>query len=37
MGIDTRKAQRHLKRFVELELVRPVGAGRGAKYEVVQK
>jgi ATP-dependent DNA helicase RecG len=35
MGIDKRKAQRHLRRFVELELVRPVGAGRGARYEVL--
>jgi ATP-dependent DNA helicase RecG len=33
---DKRKAQRHLKRFVVLGLVRPVGAGRTAKYEVMR-
>ena len=37
MGIDKRKAQRHLRRFAELELIRPVGAGRTARYEVVRK
>jgi ATP-dependent DNA helicase RecG len=36
IGADKRKAQRHLKRFVELSLLRPVGAGRTAKYEVVR-
>jgi ATP-dependent DNA helicase RecG len=35
MGADKRKAERQLKRFVELGLVRPMGAGRTAKYEVV--
>jgi ATP-dependent DNA helicase RecG len=36
MQTDKRKAQRHLKRFVELGLVLPVGAGRTARYEVVR-
>lgn len=36
MGTDKRKAQRQLKRFVELGLVRSVGAGRTARYEVVR-
>jgi len=36
MGADKRKAQRQLKRFVELGLVRSVGAGRTARYEVVR-
>ena len=36
MGSDKRKAQRQLKRFVDLGLVRSVGAGRTARYEVVR-
>jgi len=36
MEANRRKAQRHLKRLVELGLVRPVGAGRAARYEVVR-
>ena len=34
MGFDSRKAQRHLKRFVELGLLRKVGASSSTKYEV---
>ncbi len=34
MGFDSRKAQRHLKRFVELGLLRKVGASSATKYEV---
>lgn len=34
MGFDTRKAQRHLKRFVELGLLRKTGASSATKYEV---
>ena len=36
MGSDKRKAQRQLRRFVDLGLVRSVGAGRTARYEVVR-
>jgi ATP-dependent DNA helicase RecG len=35
MRFDKRKAQRHLKRFVELGLLRPVGAGPSASYAVI--
>jgi ATP-dependent DNA helicase RecG len=34
MGFDSRKAQRHFKRFVELGLLRKVGASSSTKYEV---
>jgi len=34
MRFDSRKAQRHLKRFVELGLLRKVGASSATKYEV---
>ena len=34
MGFDSRKAQRHLRRFVELGLLRKVGASSATKYEV---
>jgi ATP-dependent DNA helicase RecG len=34
MGFDSRKAQRHLKRFVKLGLLRRVGASSSTKYEV---
>ena len=37
MGFDKRKAQRHLKRFVEIGLLRPFGAGPAAGYEVVRQ
>lgn len=33
--VDKRKAQRQLKRFVELGLVRPIGGGRSARYEFI--
>jgi ATP-dependent DNA helicase RecG len=36
MGFDSRKAQRHLKRFVELGLLRRVGSGRFTKYQVIR-
>lgn len=36
MGFDPRKAQRHLRRFVELKLLRRTGAARATKYEVVR-
>lgn len=36
MGFDDRKAQRHLKRFVELGLLRRIGAGPATAYEVVR-
>jgi ATP-dependent DNA helicase RecG len=35
-GYDERKAQRHLKRFVELGLLRRVGSGKATTYEVVR-
>jgi len=34
MGYDSRKAQRHLKRFIELGLLQKVGASSATKYEV---
>ena len=34
MGFDSRKAQRHLKRLVELGLLRKVGASSSTEYEV---
>jgi len=37
MGFDDRKAQRHLKRFVELNLLRRVGAGPATEYQVVRR
>ena len=36
MGFDDRKAQRHLKLFVELDLLRRVGAGPATEYQVVR-
>ena len=36
MGVDTRKAQRHMKRFIELGLLRKVGASTTTSYEVQQ-
>ena len=36
MGFDSRKAQRHLKRLVELGLLRKVGASSSTRYEVQQ-
>jgi ATP-dependent DNA helicase RecG len=37
MGFDKRKAQRQLKRFVEIGFLRPFGAGPAAGYEVVRQ
>ena len=34
MGFDSRKAQRHFKRFVEMGLLRKVGASSSTKYDV---
>ncbi|PIU45873.1 MAG: hypothetical protein COS95_01515 [Ignavibacteriales bacterium CG07_land_8_20_14_0_80_59_12] len=34
MGVDTRKAQRHFKRFVGLGLLRKVGASTSTSYDV---
>ena len=34
LGIGARKAQRHLKRFVELGLLRKVGASSSTEYQV---
>jgi Fic family protein len=34
MGVTARTAQRHLKKFVELGLLRKVGAGSSTSYEV---
>ncbi len=34
MGFDARKAQRHIKRFVELGLLHKVGASSSTEYEV---
>lgn len=36
MGLDHRMAQRHLRRFVELGVLRRVGAGPSTKYRVVR-
>ncbi len=36
MGYDARKAQRHLKRFVDLGLLRRRGSGKATAYEVVR-
>jgi hypothetical protein len=35
LGFDDRKAQRQLKKFVELGLLRRIGGGRSARYDVV--
>lgn len=35
-GYDERKAQRHLKHFVELGLLRRVGSGKATSYEIVR-
>ena len=35
LGIDERKAQRHLKNFIELGLIRRLGKGRATRYKVV--
>lgn len=37
MKVDVRKAQRHLKRFVELGLLRKVGASTSTSYEVQRR
>ncbi len=37
MGFEPRKAQRHLRRFLTLGLVRRTGAARATKYEVVRR
>lgn len=37
MRFDHRKAQRHLKRFVEFGLLERVGAGRATKYRVLRR
>ena len=37
MGFDTRKAQRHLKRFVELGILRQVGTASATAYEVLKR
>jgi len=36
LGFDDCRAQRHLKRFVELDLLRRVGAGPATQYLVVR-
>lgn len=36
MGFDNRKAQRHLKQFVDLGLLRRVGSGRFTIYQVIR-
>ncbi len=36
LGFDDRKAQRQLKRFVELDLLRRFGAGPATEYQVVR-
>jgi len=35
-GLTTRMAQRHLARFVELKLIKKVGAGRATFYEIME-
>jgi ATP-dependent DNA helicase RecG len=35
-GYDTRKGQRHLKRFVELGLLRRLGSGKATSYKIVR-
>jgi len=35
-GYDPRKGQRHLKRFVELGLLRRLGSGKATSYEIVR-
>jgi ATP-dependent DNA helicase RecG len=37
MGFDGRKAQRHIKRFVELGLLHKVGASSSTEYEVSKR
>ena len=37
LGFDDRKAQRHLRKFVDLGLLRRVGVGPSTKYEVLQE
>jgi len=35
-GFDDRKAQRHLKHFVDLRLLRRLGSGKATTYEVIR-
>ena len=35
-GFDKRKSQRHLKRFVEIGLLKPFGAGPATGYEIIR-
>lgn len=37
MGFDDRKAQRHLKKFVDSGLLRKVGSGPSTSYEIVRQ
>ena len=34
LGFDERKTQRHLRKFMELGLIRRMGQGRATRYEV---
>jgi ATP-dependent DNA helicase RecG len=37
LGFDERKAQRQLKKFIDLGLLRRIGQGRASRYEVSPK
>lgn len=37
LGFDERKTQRHLRKFMDLGMIRRIGQGRATRYEVVMK
>jgi ATP-dependent DNA helicase RecG len=37
LGFDERKAQRHLRKFMDLDLIERIGKGRASKYQVTSR